>query len=95
MSKSVLVIDTPKSCAVCPLLNGSDECSMQDADANFNADGFAQLAEGCPLKRVPEKKEVCGEYPQPDGIVPSYKVGWNACIDNILKEGGVSEQNKN
>lgn len=87
MSKSILVIDTPDSCAACPLLNGSDECSVQDQDANFNADDFDQLAEGCPLKKMPEKKTVSGVYPQPDGLVPSFKVGWNACIDVILREG--------
>nr|DAE57253.1 MAG TPA: hypothetical protein [Bacteriophage sp.] len=29
--------------------------------------------------------KVCGKYPQPDRIAPSYKVGWNACLDEILK----------
>ena len=46
MSKSILVIDTPKDCASCPLLNGSDECSMQDQDANFAADCFDDLGQG-------------------------------------------------
>lgn len=55
MSKSVLVIDTPESCAQCPLLNGSDECVMQDASANFNADSFDDLIHGCPLKPLPER----------------------------------------
>lgn len=34
---------------------------------------------------MPEKMKVCGKYPQPDRIAPSYKVGWNACLDEILK----------
>ncbi|MDE7156723.1 MAG: hypothetical protein K2O02_01975 [Lachnospiraceae bacterium] len=33
---------------------------------------------------VPEKMEVCGTYGKGD-IPASYKVGWNACIDQILK----------
>ena len=37
MSKSVLVIDTPEKCICCPLLNGADECTAQDDDANFKA----------------------------------------------------------
>lgn len=82
----MLVIDMPKSCSKCPMLNGADECILQDEDANFLADTFNQLREGCPLKELPEKMEVCGKYPQEDGIVPSYKIGWNACIDAILKE---------
>ena len=39
----------------------------------------------CPLRALPEKMKVCGKYPQPDRIAPSYKVGWNACLDEILK----------
>lgn len=85
MGKSVLVIDTPENCLDCPLLNGSDECSVQSEDANTNADCFAALEAGCPLKELPKKKTVCGTYPQPDGVVPSYKTGWNDCIDEILK----------
>ena len=33
-----------------------------------------------------DSSEVCGKYPQPDGITPSYKVGWNSCLDEILEE---------
>lgn len=90
MSKSVLVIDTPESCAQCPLLNGSDECVMQDASANFNADSFDDLMHGCPLKPLPEKMKVTGlyngEYFKAGGKPPSYKIGWNACIDVITGE---------
>ena len=38
----------------------------------------------CPLRELPKKMEVCGKYPQPDRIEPSYKAGWNACLDEIL-----------
>ena len=41
----------------------------------------------CPLKPLPEKMEMIGkynqEYFQKGGKMPSYKVGWNACIDEI------------
>ena len=51
MSKSVLVIDTPEKCIRCPLLNGADECTAQDDDANFKAgDSSDELMKGCPLK---------------------------------------------
>lgn len=85
-NKAILVIDIPENCLKCPMLNGADECILQDEDANFLADTFNQLREGCPLKELPEKMEVCGKYPQEDGIAPSYKIGWNDCIDTILKE---------
>ncbi len=84
MSKSVLVIDTPEKCICCPLLNGADECTAQDDDANFKAgDSWDELMKGCPLKPLPEKKE----YIVPIDNVESQKdiiaVGWNACIDEI------------
>lgn len=86
MSKLILVIDTPENCYECPLLNSSDECSVQGEDANFNSDCEDDLIAGCPLIKLPDKKQICGRYPQPDRIPASYKAGYNACIDEILKE---------
>lgn len=44
----------------------------------------------CPLKPLPEKMEMIGkynqEYFQKGGKMPSYKAGWNACIDEIIGE---------
>lgn len=80
MSKSVLVIDTPESCAQCPLLNGSDECVMQDASANFNADSFDDLMHGCPLKSLPEEKE---EEDWRSKLSLAWIRGWNTCISKI------------
>lgn len=84
MSKSVVVIDTPEKCINCPLLNSSDECIMQDEDANFSADTFGDLRAGCPLVELPEK------IPEPIGFeemsTSVKRVGWNACIDAIIGE---------
>lgn len=94
MSKSVLVIDTPENCIHCPLLNSEDECTVQDDDTNFNA-GYSwdELMKGCPLKPLPEKMKVTGiyngEYFKAGGKLPSYKIGWNDCIDEIT--GGSSD----
>lgn len=43
------------------------------------------LPDWCPLRELPKKMQVCGKYPQEDKIVPSYKIGYNACIDELLK----------
>lgn len=81
MNKSVLVIETPESCVHCPLLNGSDECVVQDEDANFNADSFDDLMHGCPLKPLPERHIV------PE-IATGYEIGcedgWNECLEKIM-----------
>lgn len=47
----------------------------------------------CPLKPLPEKMKLTGvygrEYFQSNGKMPSYKIGWNDCIDEIT--GGNSD----
>ena len=80
MSKSVLVIDTPEHCIHCPLLNGEDECMVQDKDANLNAgDSWDKLIKGCPLKPLPEKITRVAVTDHWNSI----KAGWNNCIDAI------------
>lgn len=80
MSKSVLVIDTPDKCFHCPLLNGNDECIVQDDSANFNAsDSWDELMKGCPLKPLPEKITRVAVTDHWNSI----KAGWNNCIDAI------------
>jgi len=102
MSKSVLIMNTPKGCFACP---------FHMADFNFNLclatrndsirtiskvshEGFKKLAgrpEWCPLKPLPEKKE----YIVPIDNVESQKdiiaVGWNACLREITE---TSDENK-
>ncbi len=47
----------------------------------------------CPLKQLPDKMKLTGvygkEYFQSNGKMPSYKIGWNDCIDAIT--GGNSD----
>lgn len=81
MSKSVLVIDTPDKCIHCPLLNGADECIVQDDDANFNAgDSWDDLMKGCPLRELSEEGS---ENHYPDEWEDRYANGWNAYIKEI------------
>ena len=83
MSKGILVVDMPESCIKCPMTNSSDECILQDEDANFKADSWEALRVGCPLVELPEK------IPEPIGyesIEESVKrVGWNALWDKIVR----------
>lgn len=51
--------DMPKKCIQCPFLDGSDECILQDEDANFAADSFNDLQAGCPLAEVPAVRAGC------------------------------------
>ena len=86
MSKSVLVINTPKYCAVCVLRSGVHHpfCRVNNRDIT----DLSIRPDWCPLKPLPEKMKVTGiyngEYFKAGGKPPSYKVGWNGCIDEIV-----------
>ena len=84
MSKAILVMDMPESCIDCPLRDWEDNCKGQSEDKNNNAGTWEELRKTCPLREVPQKKKVCGKYPQADKIPPSYKIGYNTAIDEIL-----------
>lgn len=82
MSKSILVIDTPKNCIHCPLLTNTDECMVQDDDANFNAgDSWDDLMKGCPLRELPEEDH---ENHYPNKWIDGYSNGWNDCLKEII-----------
>ena len=95
MSKSVLVVDTPKNCYDCPF--GTEYCG------NLEYEGCCELAEcldsdmrliteehydyesesrpdWCPLKLLPEK-DTKNHFP--DEFEDGYAAGWNGCIDEI------------
>lgn len=93
MAKAILVMDMPESCSKCKFLyefQGIKKCQLMNVlyggASKLSQNTFtAKRHKKCPLRELPEKMKVCGKYPQPDGITPSYKVGWNACLDKILK----------
>lgn len=100
MSKAILVMDMPDSCLKCPMLNGNDDCILQSEDDNFMRDTFEELKDNCPLKPVPEKKEerygLCrkdsyGNLETYGEKVDSVAVGYNQCIDEIMKGSGTDE----
>ena len=80
--KAILVIDMPKSCAVCPI--------YQEGIDGYCPIGFLtpsnkyEIAKGCPLKPMPKKKNtLLTEYNLIEAI---YENGWNDCIDEIMGE---------
>lgn len=82
MSKSMLVIDTPKTCENCYMLS-HNYCNFQCLITGELIEKSTNRPNWCPLKPLPEKKE----YIVPIDNVESQKdiiaVGWNACIDEI------------
>lgn len=90
MSKSVLVINTPKYCALCVLRSGvlHPFCRVNNRDIT----DLSIRPDWCPLKPLPEKKE----YIVPIDNVESQKdiiaVGWNACLREITETSDKNER---
>ena len=90
MSKSVLVIDTPKTCMRCPfglIIGGYFFCAITiDKDGAFKQirdDLYGiKKQDWCPLKPLPEKITRVAVTDHWNSI----KAGWNQCIDEITGE---------
>ena len=93
MSKSVLVMETPeRGCIFCPIGQNDSNyritriyCPIAEETA-FNEEAET-IPDWCPLKPLPEKMKATGlyncEYFKAGDRPPSYKIGWNNCIDEI------------
>lgn len=81
MSKSVLVIDTPKYCALCVLRSGvlHPFCRVNNRDIT----DLSIRPDWCPLMDLPEKDN--GDYPANTSDA-GFVEGWNQCIDEITEE---------
>lgn len=97
MAKAILIMDMPEDCNDCYAMYVSlSERFCRATEENLSAK--AERPDWCPLRELPERMEICGtynaEYYAKGGLMPSYKLGWNKCLDAI--EGGAhgKEQNK-
>lgn len=88
MSKAIVIIDMPESCAKCQLF--SDIYNDMTCRANLNGINYPypdqKRQDWCPLRPVPEKHEENDFLYCPDDSPEAYIAGWNDCIDNILKD---------
>jgi hypothetical protein len=82
MSKSILVMDTPKSCHDCCLFwsGYSDMCCQAMDNRTINYPYPREFRQDwCPLKQLPEvdEREHLLEWSR------GYQAGWNDCINAI------------
>ena len=95
MSKSVLAMDIPENCLDCQFCYELDEgveacCSISDDDKDTSLMkkidceyGYCQgKPDWCPLNPLPKRKEITETYKWEDRL-PSFKCGWNWCLDEI------------
>ena len=84
MAKGIIVIDMPESCRECRLLGYGEKCDLQENYYVYLADQMAH----CPIKPLPEKMDCQSRH----GLLQEQiMVGWNMCIDTILKGGEIDE----
>lgn len=82
--KSVLVVDTPKTCKECPC-QMMLVCVPANEDIDEYVDPNTTIPEWCPLKPLPQKlklriqREWITDYDR-------YEIGYNACLDKIAGE---------
>ena len=95
MAKAVLVMDMPESCDMCDFVDDEQPprygektlyCGVPGIGED-ETDYIACRPDWCPLRELPERMQICGtynaEYYAKGGLMPSYKLGWNKCLDAI------------
>jgi hypothetical protein len=90
MAKAVLVMDMPECCADCRVatsdLEGLYHCAITDNYYSID-ESLNGRDSSCPLRELPEKET---EMTDADDLGVDYvrgtMDGWNACLDEILKE---------
>lgn len=96
MTKAVLVMDMPESCFGCNLCHidyeeGRATCQAYETAREVDSDTF-EKPDWCPLQELPEKmEELPSEKYKFGSLGKAFTSGWNACLDEILKEKKVGD----
>lgn len=86
MKKAVLVMDMPNCCDECFALDDNGDyplCLITREQRGYTFRTRELKMDRCPLKEMPEKKEIAECYTQIDY---AYRDGWNNCLNKILGE---------
>ena len=85
MSKAILVMDMPSSCKECPCVDELGYIRVCHCTGEVIESGYAvRRQDNCPLRDLPQKKEITF---RDSDITRIEKIGYNACIDEILGGG--------
>ena len=86
MKKAVLLMNVPEKCLDCNLCvldtDGSISCYYNKREICSNVGENNSRPNWCPLRPLPDRKEITETYKWED-ILPSFKCGWNWCLDEI------------
>ena len=86
MKKAVLLMDVPETCLDCNLCvldtDGSISCYYNKREICSNVGENNSRPNWCLLRPLPDRKEITETYKWEDRL-PSFKCGWNWCLDEI------------
>ena len=96
MSKSILVIDTPKNCRECNFRKHNEfgRCYVCAAKNNYMIDRDADIdvkPDWCPISPLPSYRPINEDIKRGDTksmthlITSIHDIGYNECLDAILK----------
>lgn len=88
MAKAVLIMDMPDDCIMCKFQNtDDDECYATGSEELSLGDFEKTKPDWCPLRELPEKKDTLTtlECHSNGKWTESMKAGYNACLDEIMK----------
>ncbi len=84
MAKAILVMDMPEDCTMCKFWNSKDDECYATGVEELSLNSEEAKPDWCPLRELPEKiPELKSGYE--DLGTSIRRVGWNACLDEILK----------
>ena len=89
--KSILIIDTPNDCLLCPLcdyaVDWKGETTFYCRANEKNIDDTCEVAQWCPLKELPSNKEIKGDWENVvDVWIDGANYGYNKCLNDISGE---------
>ena len=83
MAKGIVVVDIPENRKKCPLYDHEDGYCMGKYGRRYDHIYCLGTDTCCPIKNLPKKKSI--DYTM-DDVDMCTAIGWNACIDEILRE---------
>ena len=87
MYTGIIVVDVPRCCVGCMRKVAKlGDLYCEETDRLIIKDEYYSRPDWCPIQPMPEKKPLTGDVSNPEKVgTELVRVGWNACIDEILK----------
>lgn len=94
MAKAVLVMDNPEDCTMCKFWNSKDDECYATGVEELSLNSEEAKPDWCPLRELPEKREINHNKNHyiSNFWTDAKSVGWNACLDEILKDDGMRKE---